>query len=169
MDCGASESSSMGNLYCCLRCLGTCSIISISPYLILPQPIKMAPGRRETMKRTTVRATCPSETCGDIRTDIENVVLRLPEGGIIVEGQYRFICPNCHTIVLKTASPSTISLLTTAGAKTEYYTPSLEILERPTESSAEPISLDDLIDLHLEIERDEEAWISQMKNRTEEP
>lgn len=117
------------------------------------------------MKRTTVRATC--NKCGDVSTTIENVTLRILEGSNDQIGQYRFICPECKMIILKTADPGTISLLSSSGAKREYYNPSLEILEHPSEGGA-IISLDDIIALHFDLEEHEEAWMGRMENNSEE-
>lgn len=111
----------------------------------------------------TVKATCPE--CGDIRTSIDNVILRILEGSNDTMGEYRFLCPTCKKIVLKPAGASTISLLASSGVRKEFYNLSLEILERPRDEDAKPISMDDLIDLHLDLEQDEEAWISRMKHR----
>lgn len=66
-----------------------------------------------TSKKITVKATCPE--CGDISTDISNVVLYLLKESDDKIGQYRFLCPKCKTIVLKNANSATINLLSTAG------------------------------------------------------
>lgn len=95
--------------------------------------------------RTVVKATCPD--CGDIKTTIENITLRVLEGKESEDGQYRFLCPSCNTLVLKPATANTISILSGAGAKTEVYQLPLEIMERPKDD-VPPITLDDMIDLH---------------------
>lgn len=98
-------------------------------------------------KRTTVKTLCPE--CGDIRTSIDNVVLRLPADNPGANGEYRFTCPTCNKIVLKDASQNIISILTDAGAKIELYTPPLELLERPIDGV---LSVDGLIDLGIAAE-----------------
>lgn len=100
--------------------------------------------------RTTVRATCPD--CGDIRTYSDQVVLRFEEDTDFAGAQYRFVCPECNKIVLKEASYQVATLLYSTGVPVERYTLSIEILERPREEDAAPISLDDLIDLNLWLE-----------------
>lgn len=109
--------------------------------------------------QTVVKATCPD--CGDIRTTARNVTLRLPEENYTGQGEYRFLCPDCNKIVLKPASESIVQILTAAGVKTEYFTPSLEILERPREDIAPAITLDDIIDLHQAMQ-DEEEWMRRL-------
>ena len=117
------------------------------------------------MTKTTVKATCPN--CGDIATDIEKFVLRLPEGILEGTGEYRFTCPKCEKIVLKTASSIIVKLLSTAGAHVEFYSFPLEVMERPLEGKGNIISLDDIIDLHFDLEKNEEAWLRKMDSNGE--
>lgn len=113
-------------------------------------------------KKVIVKATCP--TCGDISLPIDKIVLHILEGSNDEVGQYRFICPNCKTIVLKTTTSDTLALLLSSGAQKEYYNLSLEIFEHPKEEDAEVISLNDIIDLHFDLEENEEAWMSRIEN-----
>lgn len=107
---------------------------------------------------TVVKATC-NLGCGDVRVDISKVTLRYMSNTMSYEGaEYRFICPQCHRIVLKDTTPEIANVLYTAGAHVERYELSLEILERPQEIDAAPISDDDIIDLGLSLEQDEQAW-----------
>lgn len=108
---------------------------------------------------TTVRCTCPD--CGDVQTVITNITVRLFEGRKDRDGEYRFICPSCHKIVLKPAPLNILNLLYSSGAPTEIVEPPLELLERPREEDAAPISLDDIIDLGLALE-DDEAWMRKL-------
>lgn len=105
---------------------------------------------------TNVKCTCPE--CGDITVTIADVTLLLFEGRKDVDGEYRFRCPKCKKIVLKAAPINIINLLYSSGASTEIVEPSLEILERPRVEDAAPISLDDIIDLGLQLENNEEDW-----------
>lgn len=111
--------------------------------------------------RTTVKATC--QKCGDITLTIDDVVVRTLVGHERDDQghQYRFRCPTCHEINLKETSYYVISTLIAAGVKQERWDLPLEIMERP-EDEHPPISLDDIIDLHMELENDEE-WMRKLK------
>lgn len=112
---------------------------------------------------TVIRATCPD--CGDVRTDVGHVTLRFISETEFEGAEYRFVCPECHKIVLKPASHETAVLLYSSGVAVERYEPPLEIMERPPEDEGQVITLDDVLDLCLALEQDEEGWIEKMKNR----
>jgi hypothetical protein len=114
---------------------------------------------------TTVRCTCP--TCGDVQTTISNITLLLFEGRKDVDGEYRFRCPECNTIVLKPAPINIINLLYQSGAPTEVVEPSIELLERPRPEDAAPIDMDDILELGLALEQDEEGWWSRLLGENE--
>ncbi len=105
------------------------------------------------------------ENCGDVSTTIDKVVLRVLDGSNDKIGHYRFICPNCNTIVVKNASEYVINILNSSGVKVEVYNLSMELLERPTELDASPISEDEVTSLHLELEEKEEEWMNKMLNK----
>lgn len=109
-----------------------------------------------------VRATC--NLCGDISLTIDDVTLRVLVGqeGAPYGHQYRFRCSLCGGINVKGTSLYVVNLLLSAGVKRETWQLPLEMLERPKDD-APGLSLDDVIDLHLELE-DEEAWINRMKD-----
>jgi hypothetical protein len=94
---------------------------------------------------------------------INDVVVRVLTGHEKDEDghQYRFRCPTCKEINLKTTSLHIITMLSSAGARKEEWDLPLEIMERP-ESNLAPITLDDVIDLHMELENDEE-WMKKIK------
>ena len=118
---------------------------------------------------TVIRATCSEASggkgCGDVRVPSLDVVLRYTKGKEEEGGQYRFVCPTCKRIILKDASFTIVSLLQTSGVRTELIEPPLELLERPREDEGAPITLDDIIDLGLQLEQDEEGWFQRLKFR----
>ncbi len=110
---------------------------------------------------TNIKATCP--TCQDVSLPIERVTLRYLNGTPYDGAEYRFVCPRCSKIILKPCSPEIANLLYTSGIKVEKFELSLELLERPQEIDAAPISDDDVIDLGLELENNEEEWMNRMQ------
>lgn len=114
---------------------------------------------------TTVKASCPD--CGDIRTTADNLVLRFLAETSFEQAQYRFVCPQCEKIIIKPADHAVATMLYSSGVIVERFELPLELLERPTEEDP-VISLDDVLDLCLELEQNEEAWIKKMINRGEE-
>src|SRR5690348_9320437 len=108
---------------------------------------------------TVVRATCPD--CGDIRTSADKLTLRYVANTIYDRAVYRFICPQCNKIVVKPAEVQIATLLASSGVNIEEYELPLELLERPAEDDAPVISDDDIIDICLEIERDEAGWLNK--------
>lgn len=108
------------------------------------------------MAVTTIRATCPE--CGDIQTNTGNVVVRVMKDNEDEFPQYRFRCPKCSKIVLKETTPEIVDVLVTSGCKKEVWSYSDEVWERPP--SGPVISLDDVIDLHYELE--DENWIDKL-------
>jgi hypothetical protein len=95
--------------------------------------------------RTVVKCTCPD--CGDVQTTAGAITLRLAEGE--ATGQYRFNCPQCNTIVLKSASETIVNLLKAAFVKIETVELPLELMERPLDGTLDP---DAIIDFQLAVE-----------------
>lgn len=112
---------------------------------------------------TVVRATCPD--CGDVRLTTEDVTLRFLAETTFEKAQYRFICPNCVKIVLKPADHAIATLLYSSGVRVERFELPLELMERPNEFEKPVITDDDILDLCLELQRDEEGWLRRMINR----
>jgi hypothetical protein len=110
---------------------------------------------------TVIKATC-NLGCGDVKTTSDEIVLRLQNGQEDGEAEYRFICPKCKKIVLKTCSWNIVAVLLDSKCKIERYDLPLELLERPKEEDAEPISLDDVIDLGLNLQQNEKGWMEKM-------
>lgn len=94
-----------------------------------------------------IRASCPD--CGEIE-------LRVPDIHVSIcrdtgEGDYSFICPACNERVTKEAERRTLDLLVASGVSVAFWsTP----IERLVEEVDEPLSEDDIIDLHEELADD---------------
>lgn len=98
---------------------------------------------------TTIRARCPR--CEEVEVPAASIVLNVPAGA--VEGTYSFTCPGCRARVEKPADRRVVLLLRSAGVE-EGTDPFEEHLEGP------PLTLDDLIDFHFLLQRDD--WFVQL-------
>jgi predicted RNA-binding Zn-ribbon protein involved in translation (DUF1610 family) len=108
---------------------------------------------------TRIRASCPD--CGEVDLTPPDVTLRIvrSEDGLVGEGSsYRFSCPDCAQLVDKPADERIAQLLTTGGVSVEDDGPELDVEARlaalrPPHPEAPPagppLTLDDLLDLHL--------------------
>ena len=90
---------------------------------------------------TTIRSNCPR--CGPVDMDPEKVRLYRRE----LRSEYTFVCPVCGDFVVKGADARIIGLLSGAGVKDASKHP--EDIPKP---DAPPLTIDDLIDFHFEIE-----------------
>ncbi len=70
------------------------------------------------------------------------------------EGTYSFACPGCEEVVQKPADRKIVELLRTAGVETAVAGGTVG---RPSRSREEPppLTLDDLIDFHFLLSRDD--------------
>jgi hypothetical protein len=96
---------------------------------------------------TIVKTTCPR--CGDVELIPDDIELRLCS----VENlsTYHFTCKRCHKIVAKPAADDRIvMLLTSVGVRMVQWDLPAELRET---HDGPPISIDDLIDLRLLLER----------------
>ena len=104
---------------------------------------------------TIVRASCPE--CGDIEMGTSDLELRLcsaPQASI-----YLFTCPRCEEIVVKPASDERIvTLLSSVGVPTVHWDLPAE-LDEPHEGPE--FTVDDLLDLHLMLERTD--WFDRLQ------
>jgi rRNA maturation protein Nop10 len=90
---------------------------------------------------TTIRSMCPR--CGPVDMDPEKVRLYRRE----LRSEYTFVCPVCGDFVVKAADARIIGLLSGAGVQDGSKRPE-EILN----PDAPPLTIDDLIDFHQELE-----------------
>ncbi|MFP4310851.1 MAG: hypothetical protein ACLFS9_02565 [Nitriliruptoraceae bacterium] len=109
---------------------------------------------------TRIRATCP--TCGEVDLRPDEVVLhvvRAPDGLVADGSEYRFACPSCTDEVAKPADDRIAQLLTTGGVQVAETVPGLPPHpEAP--AGGPPLTPDDLLDLHLSLERD--GWFEEL-------
>jgi hypothetical protein len=101
----------------------------------------------------TVRASCP--TCGDVE-------LTTPEVQVQVctdtdQGTYSFVCPSCRLIVNKPAERRVVDLLVAAGVRQVNWDMPAELSEV---HSGPPITYDDLLAFHFELES--ESWLEHV-------
>lgn len=96
----------------------------------------------------TIRATCA--ICGDVQLTTDDVTVRVCTSND--EGEYRFRCPTCDEVVVRSAEQRTIDLLLAAGVEYSTWSLPAELFE---ERSGAPITHDDLIDFHELLSDDE--------------
>ncbi len=105
-----------------------------------------------------VKATCP--LCGDVDlapADLELRICSVPEAST-----YNFTCPRCLEIVVKPASDGRIvTLLNSVGVPTVFWNLPSELREP---HDGPPITIDDLIDLRLLLDRPD--WAAQLAATT---
>jgi len=112
---------------------------------------------------TRIRATCPH--CGEVDLrpdDVSLHIVRSPgdDDTEVREGSaYRFECPSCETVIEKPADARIARLLTTGGVTVEVEDADAQIValpEHPELPNGGPnFSLNDLIDFHFLLERDD--------------
>lgn len=102
---------------------------------------------------TTIRAQCP--TCGDVRLTTKDITVR-----VCIDddtGSYWFRCPECDAPVAKPASSYIVDLLVTSGVRLEMWRRPAELRER---RSGPALTLDDMLDFHVRIQRDD--WMDEV-------
>jgi predicted RNA-binding Zn-ribbon protein involved in translation (DUF1610 family) len=98
---------------------------------------------------TSIRTNCPR--CGEVEMRADVILLTVePHSG---EGTYSFVCPSCEDLVEKPADRKIVSLLKSVGVDVaEHENPVLEVEARP---EGPAITLDDVIDFHFLLGRDD--------------
>ncbi|HEX9775962.1 MAG TPA: hypothetical protein VGB83_10340 [Actinomycetota bacterium] len=102
---------------------------------------------------TTIEAICTK--CGPVeRTahDFELAVCNHPGASY-----YAFTCPSCDCRIQKPASDRVVELLIAEGVTPVLWTLPEEMTE---EHHGAPFTVDDLLDFHLELERDD--WVERL-------
>lgn len=94
----------------------------------------------------TIRVTCPR--CGQVTVAREDITVR-PCVDDATHSSYWFICPDCSERVSHLAHPQIVGLLVDAAANVDPWFLPIDLFEQHV---GPPIVLDDLIDLHLELE-----------------
>ena len=95
--------------------------------------------------RGLVRAECP--TCGEVMAQASALVCGVsePEEAALCE----FPCPGCERSLLIPLAPAEVPTLVLLGARTDRSLP-FELLEG---HSGAPLSWDEVLDLHFDLER----------------
>lgn len=106
---------------------------------------------------TSIRAKCPS--CGVVDLPAEDIALDLHPSG--ARGAFRFICPECTTVVDRPASRKTVALLLAAGVpvtggidQEQTIGSELPFEDWSPDPTARPFTLDDVIAFHFLLEDD---------------
>ena len=110
----------------------------------------------------TIRATCPQ--CGEVDLLIQAVEVELDPGfaeGQWTSGTYSFGCPGCGERVTRPASRRVARLLTASGAHVIGPDGAFHPEDPP---DGPPLTWDDLLDLHLELEC--EDWFDELVELT---
>ena len=95
----------------------------------------------------TVRASCP--TCGDVELTTREVQVQVCVA--TDQGTYSFVCPSCRLIVNKPAERRVVDLLVAAGVRLVSWDMPAELSEL---KAGPPITYDDLLAFHFELETD---------------
>lgn len=94
---------------------------------------------------TIIRSQCP--TCGEVDLKAPDIALVRQADGL---AEYRYVCPTCGNEVRKRADAKVCALLMSCGVEWKedviIYHPEAPDPEAPT------LTVDDLIDLHFELE-----------------
>ncbi len=110
----------------------------------------------------TIRANCP--TCGQVDMSADAISLEVAGDG--EGGQYAFRCPDCGADITKPADRKVVALLIAAGASSHgaqaepaaMEPPPLPAADRNPCPQAPAFTLDDLIDLHFQLQ--DHAWLA---------
>ncbi len=115
--------------------------------------------RANTPKKPRIRVACAR--CGVIRVTLPELTLRM----CVDDGSwsYCFRCPNCGLANAQETEATAITPLLAIGAPVQpWYLPT----ELTEEHGTEPeLTLDDLLDFHLLLERSD--WYDALRQRTE--
>ena len=96
--------------------------------------------------RSRVQGRCP--TCGPLTLLPGDVTCSVPDPE--APGLAEFHCPVCDRAVFYPLTPQDAKVLLLLGGRKATGPVPLELIE---EKSGPPVSLDELVDLHLELER----------------
>lgn len=102
---------------------------------------------------TTIKATCPR--CGEVELTPDDIQLRVCTYS--PASFYLFQCPVCHEVVQKAADDRVVQLLISGGVSATVWELPGELRER---RDGPPLTLDDLLDLHLLLEQPD--WFDRL-------
>src|SRR5688500_499191 len=113
-------------------------------------------GTRKAQKEAwvaTIKASCP--TCGDVELTTRDVQVLLC--ATTNQGSYAFRCPDCRLAVSKPAEARVVDVLVASGVRLSVWQLPAELEESHTGA---PISYDDLLAFHFELQRDD--WFERL-------
>ena len=96
----------------------------------------------------SIKASCP--TCGDVELTTRDVQVLLCS--TTNQGSYAFRCPDCRLAVSKPAEARVVDVLVASGVRLSVWSLPAELEEVHTGA---PISYDDLLAFHFELQRDD--------------
>lgn len=104
--------------------------------------------RKKPSPVATIRATCPS--CGDVELTPGQVqVLVCSDDN---RASYAFRCPECHLMVSKPTDTRVVDILLSSGVRLVRWDAPAELSEP---HHGDPISWDDILELHLALGSEE--------------
>ena len=101
----------------------------------------------------TIRASCP--TCGDVELTTSDVRVLLCS--TTNESTYAFQCPSCRVAVTKEAESRVVDVLVASGVELSIWQMPAEMHE---EHHGAPITYDDLLLFHFELQDDD--WYGRL-------
>jgi hypothetical protein len=101
----------------------------------------------------TIKASCP--TCGDVELTTGDLQVLVCAG--TNQGSYAFRCPDCRLAVSKPAEAHVVDVLVASGVRLSVWQLPAELEEPHTGA---PISYDDLLAFHFELQRDD--WFERL-------
>src|SRR5437762_1578422 len=110
-------------------------------------------------RMATIRASCP--TCGDVELTTRDVGVQVCSTNN--QGSYSFRCPQCRLAVSKPAEARIVDLLVSSGVRLTVWHMPAELEEA---RAGAPISYDDLLEFHFELQQ--EGWQDQLMDWTRE-
>lgn len=102
----------------------------------------------------TIRASCGG--CGDVELTTSDVEVRVCTHDN--QGTYSFRCPACNMVVVKPAERRVIELLVASGVRLSTWSMPAELSEP---HAGDPITHDDILDFHAELERHD--WMTTVE------
>jgi rRNA maturation protein Nop10 len=102
---------------------------------------------------TTIKATC--HRCGEVELTPDDIELRVCN--IASASYYTFVCPVCLEEVRKPADDRVVQLLISGGVRAVVWQMPAEVSEI---HEGPPLTLDDLLDFHIELERTD--WFERL-------
>lgn len=100
-----------------------------------------------------IKASCSG--CGDVELRSRDLMARVCRDTNV--GTYCFACPRCHKRLVRAAEPRIIALLVESGVKLVTWSLPDELHE---EHFGPVIDHDDILDLHLLLQRDD--WMDDL-------